>query len=280
MVVTCVVDNGVRIGSQLWGEHGVAFFIATEAGGVLFDTGASGTVLMHNLKALAIDPGAISALAISHAHHDHTGGLSALLERTRPGLPLYAHPGLFRERFSKRMGEPTSIGLTLTREALAARATLRLDGKPQEIVPGVWTTGAIEERPEPMGKSSRHVVRDGEGWSPDPYEDDVSLVVQVDAGLILLCGCCHAGLVNTLVHVERVFDRPIVAIAGGTHLARARVEDLQRVIEVLSERASLKRVYLNHCSGEMAFHILRRSLGSEVVRGCPAGTRLDPGDLE
>jgi 7,8-dihydropterin-6-yl-methyl-4-(beta-D-ribofuranosyl)aminobenzene 5'-phosphate synthase len=87
-------------------------------------------------------------------------------------------------------------------------------------------------------------------------------------------------LVNTLVHVERVFDCPIVAIAGGTHLARARVEDLQRVIEVLSERASLKRVYLNHCSGEMAFHILRRSLGSEVVRGCPAGTRLDLGDLE
>jgi 7,8-dihydropterin-6-yl-methyl-4-(beta-D-ribofuranosyl)aminobenzene 5'-phosphate synthase len=82
-------------------------------------------------------------------------------------------------------------------------------------------------------------------------------------------------LLNTLAHVERVFDRPILAVAGGTHLAGARVEDLQRVIDVLSEIESLQRVYLNHCSGEMAFHILRRALGSEVVQGCPAGTRLE-----
>ena len=72
-----------------------------------------------------------------------------------------------------------------------------------------------------------------------------------------------------------MFDHPIVAIVGGTHLAGARVEDLQRVIDVLSEIESLQRVYLNHCSGEMAFHILRRALGSEVVRGCPAGTKLE-----
>ena len=104
---------------------------------------------------------------------------------------------------------------------------------------------------------------------------NMSLVVEVDSGLLLLCGCCHVGLLNTLAHVNRTFGRPIVAIAGGTHLARARVEDLQRVIDVLSEIASLQRVYLNHCSGETALHILRRALGSEVVRGCPAGTRLE-----
>jgi 7,8-dihydropterin-6-yl-methyl-4-(beta-D-ribofuranosyl)aminobenzene 5'-phosphate synthase len=275
METTCVVDNSVKIGSQLWGEHGLGFFIATDAGGVLFDTGASGTVLMHNLAALAIGPEAIDTLAISHAHRDHTGGLSALLECARPGLPLYANPGLFRERFSKRHGEPESIGLSLAREALEARMTLHLDGTPQEIAPGVWTTGVIAERPDPLGRSAQHVVWEGEEWVADPYEDDGSLILHVDAGLILLCGCCHAGLLNTLAHVDRMFDHPIVAIVGGTHLAGARVEDLQRVIDVLSEIESLQRVYLNHCSGEMAFHILRRALGSEVVRGCPAGTKLE-----
>jgi 7,8-dihydropterin-6-yl-methyl-4-(beta-D-ribofuranosyl)aminobenzene 5'-phosphate synthase len=163
----------------------------------------------------------------------------------------------------------------MTRETLEARTTLHLSDEPQEIVPCVWTTGVIRDRPDRLGQSTHHVVREGEGWVPDPYEDDASLVIHLDAGLILLCGCCHAGLPNTLAHVARVFDRPILAVAGGTHLASARVEDLQRVIEVLSEIESLQRVYLNHCSGEMAFHILRRALGSEVVRGCPAGARLE-----
>jgi 7,8-dihydropterin-6-yl-methyl-4-(beta-D-ribofuranosyl)aminobenzene 5'-phosphate synthase len=274
--VTCVLDNSVTIGSQLWGEHGVAFFIATGVGGVLFDTGASGTVLMRNLQVLGIKPEAIDALALSHAHCDHTGGLAALLEHTRPDLPLYANPGLFRERFSRRKkGEPKPVGLSMTREMLEARTTLHLHAEPQEIVPGVWTTGVITDRPDTLGQSVQHVVREGDAWVPDPYQDDASLVVHVEAGLVLLCGCCHAGLSNTIAHVQRVFDRPIVAVAGGTHLARARVEDLQRVIDVLSEMEFLRRVHLNHCSGEMAFHILRRALGSEVVRGCPAGTRLD-----
>ena len=94
MNVTCVVDNAVQRSSSFWGEHGVAFLIETEAGRVLFDTGQSGTVLLHNMELLGVDLAAIDGLAISHAHYDHTGGLRALLERV--GL-LHAAGG-FRER--------------------------------------------------------------------------------------------------------------------------------------------------------------------------------------
>ena len=99
MKITCIVDNCAQRGSGLWGEHGLAFLIETEAGCVLFDTSQSGTVLLHNMEALEVDPAKIATLAISHAHHDHTGGLPALLEHTRGELPLYAHPDLFRARF-------------------------------------------------------------------------------------------------------------------------------------------------------------------------------------
>jgi len=261
----------------LWAEHGLAFLIETEVGRVLFDTGQSGTVLMHNLDALGVDPQTIDALAISHAHHDHTGGLAALLERIRPGLPLYAHPDLFRERFSQRQGEPLAkqIGSPLAREALASRTTLHLSAEPQEILPGIWTTGEISSRPEPEGRSAHHLVRTETGWASDPYRDDISLVIAVDTGSVLLCGCCHAGLLNTLSHVERAFKCPVTAIAGGTHLVSADTNHLQRVRQVMIEMESIQRFYLNHCSGEDALYSLRLTLGPTIVRSCPAGTELD-----
>ncbi len=271
--ITCLVDNAAERSSSLWGEHGLAFLIETARGRLLFDTGQSGTVLLHNMEALEIDPRSIDALAISHAHTDHTGGLPLLLERARPGLPLYAHPDLFRERFSLHRDEPVSIGPALTREALAARTTLRLSEQPQEIHPGVWTTGEIGSRREPEGRSARHTIKAADGWLPDPYLDDMSLVVETSAGLVLLCGCCHAGLLNTLVHVERTFARPVVIVAGGTHLVNADAAHLARVGEMLLK--SVRRVYPNHCSGEAAFYALRLALGADVVRPCPAGTQLD-----
>jgi 7,8-dihydropterin-6-yl-methyl-4-(beta-D-ribofuranosyl)aminobenzene 5'-phosphate synthase len=167
----------------------------------------------------------------------------------------------------------------MTREELERQVSLHLSAEPQQVWPGVWTSGEIVERPEPEGRSTHHVVRaypepDGE-WIPDPYHDDLSLVVEIEPGLVLLCGCCHAGLLNTLAHVERTFRRPVVAIAGGTHLANATAQALERTGEVLVETESVQRVYLNHCSGEAGYVSLILKLGPHVVRPCPAGTKLD-----
>jgi 7,8-dihydropterin-6-yl-methyl-4-(beta-D-ribofuranosyl)aminobenzene 5'-phosphate synthase len=272
MDITCVVDNTVQRSSHFWGEHGLAFLIETEAGRVLFDTGQSGTVLLHNLKSLDVDPLTLDALAISHAHYDHTGGLLALLTRVRPGISLHASPDLFRERFSGRGKKPQRIGLSLTREDLAASLALKLSAEPQEIIPGVWTTGEIAARPEPEGSSDHHWAREGNALVPDPYRDDMALVLAMDDRLMLLCGCCHAGLLNTLAHVQRAFEQPIVTIAGGLHLTHATADYLHHISEALMDMESLQHVYPNHCTGEAAFVALTRTLGPSIVSPCPAGT--------
>ncbi len=275
MQVTCIVDDAVQRNSPFWGEHGLAFLIEAEGKRLLFDTGQSGTVLLHNLELLDVDLATIDALAISHAHYDHTGGLAMLLKRLPPGTPLYANPDVFRERFSRREGKPESIGFAMVQADLADQFNLVLSAAPQEIIPGVWTTGEISERSEPESGSQRHLMRDGDALVPDAYGDDMALVLRTPDHLVLLCGCCHAGLLNTLAGVKCLCEGPITVIVGGLHLTSASDDDLQHIGDVLSAMPALQHVYPNHCSGEAAFVALTQVLGASVVRPCPAGTILE-----
>jgi 7,8-dihydropterin-6-yl-methyl-4-(beta-D-ribofuranosyl)aminobenzene 5'-phosphate synthase len=274
--VICVVDDAVQRSTPFWGEHGLALLIERGGRRLLFDTGQSGTVLLHNLDLLDINLETIDAVAISHAHYDHTGGLPALLGRLRAGTSLYANPDLFRPRYSRREGHLEEVGLALSRETLAERLTLRLDAAPQEILPGLWTTGEILERPEAEGKSDYHLMQQGEALVADRYRDDMALVLDLGNRLALLCGCCHAGLLNTVAQVQRTFELPFALIAGGLHLTSASDDELRHIGDVLAAMPALARVYPNHCTGEAAFLSLTQRLGPSVVRPFPAGTIWAP----
>lgn len=270
--ITCVVDNTVQHGSLYWGEHGVSFRIETDQGCFLFDTGRSESVLWHNLGMMGGCPRDAKALVLSHAHTDHTGALVTILSQ-KPGLPLYASPDLFRPRFTLQDGNYKPVGLPVTQQELKQLTDLRLSETPTEVLPGMWTSGEIAERPEPEGRSNRHMVLIDGGWQPDPYRDDMSLVIETQEGLVVICGCCHAGLLNTLAHVQRTFQRPISAILGGTHLVEADEAHLKRVITVLRDTYGTPRLFLNHCTGERAYVALASAFGDQV-NPCPVGTTL------
>jgi 7,8-dihydropterin-6-yl-methyl-4-(beta-D-ribofuranosyl)aminobenzene 5'-phosphate synthase len=277
--ITCIVDNAVKPRSRFWGEHGLAFRIQVDHACVLFDTGRSEFVLLHNLGLVGECPRGTSALVLSHAHIDHTGALVAVLPQ-KPGLPVYAHPDLFRPRYTLQAGEYKSIGLSLTQDQLTQLADLHLSEAPLEVLPDLWTTGEIGERPEPEGRSPHHFVPEGDGWQPDPYRDDLSLVLEAREGLVVICGCCHAGLLNTLAHVRRTFQHPIVAVLGGTHLMDADEAYLNHIVDELRDTYDSPHLYLNHCTGERAYVALvnalprRGPIGGDRVHPCPAGTTL------
>lgn len=272
MKVLCLVDNSVQPLSGFWGEHGLSFWIESDSRNILFDTGSSGTVLLHNLEIAGLSLEGLDALALSHSHPDHTGGLAAVLEQRR-GIPAYAHPDLFRPRYVKKNDEMVPKCLPMSSQVVEQKADLHLSQAPQEIVDGVWTTGEIVNRVEPEGRSPHHYVRSENGWAADPYRDDQSLVLETAKGLLLLCGCCHAGLLNTLEQVRSSFGSYPVAVAGGTHLIGACQAQLDRTIERLREMGS-PDLHLNHCTGQRAFAVLSWAFG-ERVEHCPAGTVLE-----
>lgn len=274
MQLSCLVDNTVKQGSPLWGEHGLSMLLDTPDGRVLFDTGSSGTVLIHNLMDRAIETRTFGSCVLSHGHYDHTGGLADLLER-RPGLDIYANSGVMRERFVTKDGTTTGIGLRIKPDELQRQSRLHMADVPQQVLPGVWTTGVITTRTEPEGRGANHMVRaaDGTRLVPDSYEDDLSLVIQRPQGWVLVCGCCHAGLLNTLAHVRKTFGAYPTTVVGGTHLVSADAAQLKHVIEVLRPLGP-PVLYLNHCTGQAAFVALATAFGDRV-RPFSAGSILE-----
>lgn len=271
--LTCLVDNTAQLSSRLWAEHGLAFLIEAHGAKILFDTGQSGTVLAHNLAVLGEDLRDLSAIVLSHGHYDHTGGLAEALSRAE-GVEVVAHPDVFRERFSRRDEGLKSIGLPFARREIEARARLRLERGPVEVAPGVMTTGQIPRGLGLEARESRHVVREGERLVPDPFHDDQALVLRTGRGLVVVLGCCHAGLVNTLEHVRNAFGGRVRAILGGTHLARADDASLARAIAAVRDEYDVEELYLGHCTGARGFIAFAQALG-ERVKPCPAGLRIE-----
>ncbi len=271
--LTCVVDNHTT-SPDLKGEHGLSFWIESTDGVVLFDTGQTAKALFNNLAWLELPVERIDAVVLSHAHYDHTGGLAVLLEK-RPGLPVYAHPDLFQPRYSHRQTGTLSIGLEMDREELNRIADLRLTPDPVELLPGLWTSGEISERPEAKGTSANLVVRGANGeWLPDPHTDDQSLVILGEDGkLTLICGCCHAGILNTLAHVRRVFAREVSVVIGGIHLKSADEGEIAHVIQVLNATAPGTKYFLDHCTGDRAVEIFSRVFSGRV-ENFPAGMAI------
>lgn len=249
--LTVLVDNAVGRPLPLLGEHGFACLLDCAAGRILFDTGR-GTALLHNLDVLGIPAASIDAVVLSHGHDDHGGGLLPLLQRIGP-RPVYAHPGVFTPRAFVAGSEERSIGLAHDREELeSAGARFRLHAEFAELAHGLWFSGYIPRRSKAERSDPQLVVprADGEGgWHPDPLADDAALAVATSQGVVLLLGCAHAGVINTVEHMlDQLDGEPLHALIGGTHLGPASEEQFESTVAYLAGWPGL-RIGVGHCTG-------------------------------
>jgi 7,8-dihydropterin-6-yl-methyl-4-(beta-D-ribofuranosyl)aminobenzene 5'-phosphate synthase len=249
---------------RLLAEHGLSLWL--EAGGrrVLFDTG-QGLALAHNAQALGIPLARADAVVLSHGHYDHTGGLAAVLQGRR-GLPVYAHPDATSPRYSRRGGEAHEVGMpAAARQALTQRGAIRSSRVPLPVCDGVRLTGPIPRLTDFEGEA-RAFFLDQEGREPDPLVDDQAVFVETRAGTVVLLGCAHAGVVNTLRHVEALTTGPVHTVIGGMHLGVAEPERIEATVRALVDR-DVRHVVPCHCTGLPATAALARELGSRCSPG-------------
>jgi 7,8-dihydropterin-6-yl-methyl-4-(beta-D-ribofuranosyl)aminobenzene 5'-phosphate synthase len=218
----------------------------------------------------------IKAIAISHGHYDHTGGLPQVLEQTGP-VPVYGHPDIFASRTWSDGTATRYIGMRHRREYLESLgAQFHLNRHPIEISPGVYLSGEIPrknqfEKPDP--NMTLH-PQGAMAVCPDPIADDLSLIVDSEKGLILVLGCAHAGMINIFDQVMEMFQRDrIYAVVGGTHLGFAQSDQFDETLKAL-DRYGIERLGVSHCTGLEKAASLRAHLGERFFFGC-VGAELE-----
>jgi 7,8-dihydropterin-6-yl-methyl-4-(beta-D-ribofuranosyl)aminobenzene 5'-phosphate synthase len=247
--ITVLCENTVGPISGTLGEHGFSALIEHSNGEpFLFDTG-QGATLLHNARHMNKGLANIRKVVISHGHYDHSGGLLPLLQECGSSR-IYGHPDIFSPRFRvKDNGECISIGIPWSRSVLEeAGATFDLSADFRKIAPKMFLTGEVP-RSISFEIGDRGLFCDCAGQQPDSTPDDQSLILETGKGLVIVLGCCHAGLANTLKQVTQTIGRDdVYAMIGGTHLGFCSKEQIDNTISVL-KKSGIRKLAASHCTG-------------------------------
>jgi 7,8-dihydropterin-6-yl-methyl-4-(beta-D-ribofuranosyl)aminobenzene 5'-phosphate synthase len=274
---TMVADSGI-------GEWGYAAVVEADGNRILFDTGARDETVLTNAKELNVDLASIKDVILSHNHDDHTGGLLTLrrkLKLENRGALSVAHvgKGIFWSR-PNNSGEANSmIAMKAKYEAMGGKFVEHAELT--ELYPGVWLTGAVPRVYPERNWSGDGKVKTPDGLVEDNIPEELSLIINTDKGLVVLSGCGHAGIINTLEFAHNQFSKaPIYAAVGGFHLFDADDKVLDWTGDKLKE---LGAQYLlgGHCTGIEAVYHLRQRAGLNrqncVVSSVGSSFTLDKG---
>jgi len=262
-VTTLCENNVTQSGKSLIGEHGLAFYIETENRRILFDTGQN-LAIAHNAEVLGIELSHINTVVLSHGHYDHSGGLKSLLDCNKD-FTLYAHPDVFGRKVKGTGENPKYIGIPVDRKVLEQKGiNIQLHKEPMPIAPGITTTGEIALENDFEAVGSIFYLKKGEGYAADTLADDRALILDTVKGLVVLLGCSHRGVVNTLNHVTQITGcKRIHGILGGLHLGQASDEKLKKIMDHL-HAFGLEKIGVGHCTGPKAFLALANEFKDRV----------------
>ncbi|EGO62485.1 MBL fold metallo-hydrolase [Acetonema longum] len=268
MKVTVVIENSVPAGAKgpFVGEHGLSLLLETGTQKILIDTGQSGAVV-HNLSLLGVHSRELDAIAISHGHYDHTGGLPCLLRHRRKPVPVYAHSGIFKKRYAVANGRRSYAGLPFTKEETDM---LGVDwifaDEPMEIAPKLWLSGGIPRVTGFEMGDAKLVIPDVQGCDcQDIVRDDTVLYYSGEQGLVVIGGCTHSGLVNAVTRgMELTEQTKLAGWIGGTHLGPVSQEQQELTLAML-EQYSPNFIAANHCTGFDMMAELKARFGKKFI---------------
>ena len=247
---------------------------------LLFDTGVSPGGMVENMRRLGISPSEIEVIVLSHGHWDHVTGIEGLVRSLgRTQLPVMIHPEFWSRRRIRFPGlEPAELPAT-SRQALEGMGFQIVEERQPSFLldHSALVTGEVDRSTEFETGFQGHEALRGREWAGDPLIlDDQALVVGVrDEGLLILSGCGHAGIVNTVRYAQKLTgERRIAAIIGGFHLSGPMFE---RIIEPTVEALGALSPSLlvpAHCTGWKAVHQLARRFPQAFVQ-CAVGTTIE-----
>jgi len=258
-------------GKSIQAQHGLSYYIETVTAGktsaCMFDFGLDAAGVLHNIDLLGLDIGKINAFTLSHGHPDHYAGMISILKqnqaRIAAGTSFYVGEETFSRRYTLRAGatEPEDLG-QLSRADIETIGLKIVEVKtPTEIIPGAYVTGNIERVTSDEKIPAFQKIKRGEQIESDTFPGEQAVFFNVKGkGLVVLSGCAHCGIVNTVKHAQKVTGTEKVhAIMGGFHLIVAKPELIQSTV---ADIKAMKPDHIvgTHCTGFRAMVALSREM--------------------
>jgi 7,8-dihydropterin-6-yl-methyl-4-(beta-D-ribofuranosyl)aminobenzene 5'-phosphate synthase len=258
--ITTLAENTAGMGFMA--EWGLSMLIEADGKIILFDTGMSNAAV-YNARLLGIDLSTVDMIVISHGHHDHTGGLREALNAMRKKIEIIAHPDIWAAKYGRSGKNPAHFaGIPFQRELLEnLGAEFKLTAEPARITEHIITTGEIPMLTDYEEIDSGLLDKKGDEMMPDELRDDLAMVIDTDYGLVVILGCSHRGIVNTLKQAQKVTGKELIyAAIGGTHLLNATRERLEKTAADLKEMG-VQYLGASHCTGFTAATYLAQEFG-------------------
>jgi len=265
-----ILSTMLADGDEL-GEWGFSALVEADGHRILFDTGQHTDVVLKNARSLEVDLSTVPEVVLSHSHSDHVGGFVTLRRSVVAKTPAalaktHVGEGMFYPRTS---GVPRVEGNPMIAIKGAYEETggaFVVHTKPVQLYPGVWLTGPVPRKYPERNWSGQGQVTTPAGVVEDNLPEDMALVVDTEQGLVVLAGCGHAGVVNTIDHARTVV-RParVHALIGGLHLFAAKEETLGWTAEKL-RGFGVNHLIGAHCTGIETVFRLRTELGLDRAR--------------
>lgn len=273
------------------GEWGYAALLEVDGRRLLLDTGARPETVLRNAAELGIDLSQVPELVLTHNHDDHTGGLLALrreLSKRNPDALRRVHvaSGMFWQRGGVSGSQAKNTMLELRSQFEAMGGAFVEHAGAVELMPGVWFTGPVPRKHPERNWSGSGRVQTPTGVTEDNVPEDASIVIDTPQGLIVVSGCGHAGIVNTVEYAKvAVRNAPVITAIGGFHLFNATDDHLAWTSARL-KAAGLQYLLGGHCTGIEAVYRIRElagltrqtavvsSVGSTYTHGTGISARL------
>ncbi len=276
MKLTCVVENTATFSSEFWAEHGFSVLIEHEDSKILFDTGKSPEVLERNMGLLD-GFNDLETVVLSHGHNDHTGGLTAIFRNC--SADIFMHKAGLKPKYLSENGERKFIGtpenyssdegdFSLTQ----SRSPVKFVETPMEIAPDIYIFTDIPMLNDFEQLSSSLLCLEEGNFVQDPFNEELVVVARTDHGLVIVSGCAHRGIINTINAVSDYFNENICGVVGGTHLITADANRMVRTVQKF-EKLNATKLVLGHCNGFEAQCLFKNKF-KEVFQPLECGKML------